>query len=155
MKAQHDFGSACSSSRLANAKTLVEAGFDPQYSITGHVVYGTTAGLSAVPFSLDRLEVTGAPVESARRRGGRRADRRCQLQLSTTGALVFIPQRPAARRTLAWMDRSGKATPLAIEPKTFETPRLSPDGQQLAVVVVDSIGRTSGCITSEIRHPRQ
>jgi len=117
-------------------KTLVEAGFDPQYSTTGHVVYGTTAGLSAVPFSVDRLEVTGAPVRVL---DGVAVDEHngvANFSLSTTGALVFIPQRPAARRTLAWMDRSGKATTLAIEPKTFETPRLSPDGQQLAVVVV-------------------
>ena len=44
-------------------KVLIESGFDAQYSPTGHLVYGNGGSLFAVPFSLDRLEVTGAPVK--------------------------------------------------------------------------------------------
>jgi Tol biopolymer transport system component len=100
-------------------------------------VYGTSAGLTAVPFSLDRLEVTGAPVRIL---DGVAVDAHngiANFTLSTTGVIVFFAQRPAPRRTLAWMDRSGTVTPLAIEPKTFVTPRLSPDGQHLAVVAYE------------------
>jgi hypothetical protein len=43
MKAQHDFGSAWLILATGERETLVEAGFDPQYSIRP-VVYGTTAG---------------------------------------------------------------------------------------------------------------
>jgi hypothetical protein len=57
--------------------------------------------------------------------------------LSATGTLVFQPQPPPGHRTLAWADRSGVTTPIPIEPRTFWTPRLSPDGRQFAVVVDD------------------
>ena len=55
--------------------------------------------------------------------------------LSDTGTLVFLPRAPPARRTLAWVDRAGKTTPLPLEPRAYWTPRLSPDGRQFAVVV--------------------
>jgi Tol biopolymer transport system component len=54
---------------------------------------------------------------------------------------VFQPQPPPAHRTLAWADRSGVTTPIPIEPRTFRTPRLSPDGRKFAVVVDDRGGR--------------
>jgi serine/threonine-protein kinase len=116
-------------------KTLVETGFDAQYSATGHLVYGTSAGLSAVPFDLDRLEVTGAPARVFDDVATDPHDGIANFSLSTAGTLVFFPQAPPPRRTLVWMDRSGTATPLPIEPRTFATPRLSPDGRKLAVVV--------------------
>ena len=60
--------------------------------------------------------------------------------LSAAGTLVFRPQPPPAHRTLVWADRSGVTTPIPIEPRAFWTPRLSPDGQQFAVVI-DEQGR--------------
>ena len=44
-------------------KVLLESGFDPQYSPTGHLVYGKGGSLFAVPFNVDRLELTGTPVK--------------------------------------------------------------------------------------------
>ena len=44
-------------------KVLIDPGFDAQYSPSGHLVYGKGASLFAVPFDVDRLEVTGTPVK--------------------------------------------------------------------------------------------
>ena len=47
----------------SNQRTLLATGGgNPHYSPSGHVVFGVDGTLRAVPFDLDRLEVTGAPV---------------------------------------------------------------------------------------------
>ena len=116
-------------------RILIEAGFDAQYSPTGHIVYGNGASLFAVPFNLDRLEVTGAPVkllddvETTPRNG------EANFSLCPAGTLVFMPATPRAGRRLVWLNRSGAVTQMPTEPRMFAGPRLSPDGQRLAVSV--------------------
>ena len=114
-------------------QTVVARGFDAEYSPTGHIVYAAGVALFGIPFDVDRLTVTGTPVKLLDGVDG-------EFTLSTTGTMVFQPQPPPAHRTLVWADRSGVTTPIAIEPRTFWTPRLSPDGRQFAVVV-DEDGR--------------
>ena len=118
-------------------RTIVARGSHAEYSPTGHVVYAAGDALFAIPFDGDRLAATGAPVKMV---DGVDIGGIGGFALSETGTLVFRPQPPPARRTLVWVDRSGVTTPIAIEPRTFWTPRLSPDGRQLAVVV-DENGR--------------
>jgi serine/threonine protein kinase/Tol biopolymer transport system component len=124
-------------------RNVVARGFQAEYSPTGHIVYAAAGdALVGVPFDVDRLTVTGTAVKvldgvdagplDPRGVGG--------FALSATGTLVFRPQSPPAHRTLVWADRSGVTTPIPIEPRTFWTPRLSPDGRQFAVVV-DENGR--------------
>ena len=43
-------------------KRLITGGTHPRYLPTGHVLYGVEGTLRAVPFDLESLEVTGAPV---------------------------------------------------------------------------------------------
>ena len=43
-------------------RTLLTGGSGPRYASTGHLVYGIDGTMWAVPFDLDRLEVTGDPV---------------------------------------------------------------------------------------------
>ena len=116
-------------------RTVVDDGFDARYISTGHIVYATGTALFAAPFDLARLERSGPPVQL---QDGVSTDRReghARYSLSDAGTLVFLPLVPQARRTLAWVDRSGNSTPLPIEPRAYWTPRLSPDGRQFAVVV--------------------
>jgi eukaryotic-like serine/threonine-protein kinase len=123
-------------------RTLVARGFQAEYSPTGHVVYAAGDGLVAIPFDVDRLTATGTPVKLVDGVDTLPLDPRGlgEFALSSTGTLVFRPQPPPPHRTLVWVDRSGVTTPIPIEPRTFWTPRLSPDGRQLAVVI-DENGR--------------
>ena len=60
----------------------------PRYVPTGHIVYGADGTLYAVPFDLDRLEVTGSPVpllEDVVTGGAGVA----HFSLSADGALVY------------------------------------------------------------------
>jgi len=116
-------------------KVLIEGGFNPQYSPTGHLVYATAEGVFAVPFDPERLALAGAPFKVIDGVATDPHNGVGNFSLSTTGTIVFEPKRPQARRTLAWLNRAGMSTPLPVEPRTFLAPRLSPDGRQIAVVV--------------------
>ena len=115
-------------------KTLIEGGSDARYASTGHLVYASAGQLKAVRFDAARLEVSGSPVklvDDVRTAGGTTGT--TQFSFSNNGSLVYLPPDPSsAQRQLAFMDLSGKVTPLRhVSPGTFG-PRISPDGKQVA-----------------------
>ncbi len=123
-------------------KVLLKSGAAARYLPTGHLVYGlvnnNVANLLAVPFDLDKLEVTGGPVSILEGiRGG---------AFSNSGTLVYVSQpRIAAetkgqtgatgssKRTLVWVNRQGKEEPLAAAPNEYTFPGISPDGTRVAL----------------------
>ncbi|HET9066561.1 MAG TPA: protein kinase [Gemmatimonadales bacterium] len=54
-----------------------------------------------------------------------------QVAMSTTGTLVYQPADDDA--TLGWVDRDGRFSPLLSESQGYGYPRLSPDGDRIAV----------------------
>ena len=117
-------------------RVLIEGGIDARYLPTGHLVYGFEGDLLAVPFDVDRLEVTGDPVPVVEDVRTTAFGGAAQFTFSETGALVYIPgaiREP--ERTLVWVDRGGNATPLAEMRRAYQRPRFSPDGKRLAVMV--------------------
>ena len=112
----------------------------PRYASSGHIVFQRVDSLYAVPFDLDRLEVTGSPTPLP-------LNVRLQLRgladfaFSDTGSLVYLPADRRAGSRLAWVNRRGEVELLTESQRWFETPRLSPDGTQLAVTVDESGGR--------------
>ena len=104
----------------------------PVYSPTGHILYTretTAPGIWAVPFSLTRMETTGAPflvVAGA-----------SWPAVTPDGTLVYADLATGGLMQLAWVDPEGARTPAF--PGTFPrvlSPRLSPDGHRLAAVVL-------------------
>ena len=56
------------------------------------------------------------------------------------GTLVYVSGGVAgagAQRTLVWVDRQGRETPIPAPPRAYPFPRLSPDGTQIAVIAND------------------
>jgi hypothetical protein len=113
-------------------KTLIESGFDARYSPSGHLVYAKGSAILAVPFDVDRLEVTGAPVTLIEHVATSPKDGYGAFRMSRNGSIVFEPARSLEGRVLTWVDRAGRETPLSIPPRSFGTPRVSPDGARLA-----------------------
>ena len=116
-------------------KILVEGGRDAQYAATGHLVYelAVTGTLVAVPLDLARIEVTGdsVPILEGVRHG---PTGRVDYSFSSDGTLVYVPGGVVdVGRTLVWVDHEGKATPLTKAQHVIEQPRVSPDGQRVAV----------------------
>jgi serine/threonine protein kinase/Tol biopolymer transport system component len=118
-------------------RVLIEAGFDAHYAQTGHLVYANGHSVFAVPFDLERVAVTGAPVKLLDNVATIPADGVGNFSLSASGSLVFLPEMPHSDRALVWVDRSGAETPVPLPRRSFNQPRLSPDGQRLAVTIDD------------------
>jgi eukaryotic-like serine/threonine-protein kinase len=102
----------------------------------GHVVYGESGRLMAVPFDAGRRVVKGAAVpivENVAMRGnGDLAD----YTVSSTGTLVF---RDGSLHELVSINRgSGAVRLLSANLRRFALPRLSPDGKRLAMEIQDS-----------------
>jgi Tol biopolymer transport system component len=122
-------------------KILWTGGSDARYVPTGHLVYALEDVLFAVPFDLANLEVTGGPVpivEDVMTAAGTGA---AQFSFSDTGSLVYVPEdsEQAPVRTLVWVSRQGAATPLTETRRAYRHPRISPDGERLAVTIQGDI----------------
>jgi serine/threonine-protein kinase len=118
-------------------KTLQRGGTYGRYLPTGHLSYLNNATLFAVPFDLDTLAVHGTPspvVEEVAYSPGIGFG---QLDFSRNGTLVYRSGGAIGSKlfSLQWLERGGDTQPLLAKPGPYGTPRLSPDGQRLALTV--------------------
>ena len=119
-------------------KTLVRGGsfgrYLPASNGTGHLIYLSKGTLFAVPFDPGTLELHGTPsavLEDV-------ADGRfgsAQFDLARDGTLAYRSGRQTAEDlvTVQWLDAAGKTEPLLVKPGHYQWPRVSPDGQRLAL----------------------
>jgi len=122
---------------------VIENAYNARYVPTGHIAFMRSGSLWAVPFDLDRLETVGAevPVVNGVHSRGARGD--AAYTFSDNGVLIYLPGLNAeegSARTLIWLDREGNEEALDVEPQQFLYPRLSPDGERLALTIRDSSG---------------
>jgi Tol biopolymer transport system component len=118
-------------------RKVLFSGVWPKYVSTGHIIYSLGTVLFAVPFDLDSLETVGGAVSMVQ---GVRGTPRSHYAVSEAGTLAFLPGNVGAAtdRNLALVDRAGVVKRLNVPPKEYISPRLSPDGQKLAVESIQS-----------------
>ena len=123
-------------------KTVLREGFYARYLPSGQIAYVHEGTLLAVPFDLQRLEVTGQPasilegVVTAPGPGG------AQFSFSQTGNLAYVAGRAGRQNvSIHWMDRGGKLTALRETPGDYSNPAFSPDGKRLALDILDGARR--------------
>jgi serine/threonine-protein kinase len=126
-------------------KTVVDGGSDARYVESGHLVYAVGDALFAVPFDLNREEVTGpsVPVLDGVRRGAfaQVESGVAQFSVSKTGSLVYAPAQVGAettQRDLVIINRKGDAESLRLPRRGYESPRVSPKGNELAFATSDT-----------------
>ena len=95
--------------------------------------------LMAARFDAGRLEVKGAAVpvlEGVQGVVGQFG----AFAISDAGTLAYVPGNAAADndRSLVWVDRRGVEQPVAAPARRFNLPRLSPDGDHVAVEILES-----------------
>jgi len=120
-------------------RTLLEGGSYARYVSSGHIVYVRGGTLMAVPFDLARLEVTGPPapiqegvITTSATSGG------AEYDISESGLLVFVPgSAHPPDRSLVWVDRQGIGKELPAPLNSYYTPRISPDGKLVAVMLMN------------------
>ncbi len=117
-----------------------------RYAASGHLVYVAADGtLLAAPFDQDALQLAGDTVALTEGVGVRR-NGAVHLALSEEGTLVYRAGEgfggAAPDRIPALVDRSGVVVPLNVRPAPYVSPRLSPDGTQLAVQTLEDDGQS-------------
>ncbi len=118
-------------------RVLIEGGTYARYVPSGHLVYARAGGLLAVPFDLNRLEVTGPSVSIFEGVSMNPTFGGAEFSSSADGSLAYVPGGlRVGEETLVWVDRKGVAQTLPAPPRGYMSPRLSPDGQRLAVAIV-------------------
>jgi eukaryotic-like serine/threonine-protein kinase len=123
---------------LGNGRVIGEGA---QYLPTGHLVYAQGGGLVATPFNPAAGVLDQPPVPLLERIETSRFGGAYFAFAPQAGTLVYLPVNTAVvDRTLMKVDRNGRATP-AIETRgSYESPVLSPDGRQVAVMIVSETG---------------
>ena len=123
---------------------------NPVFCRTGHILFSrrlSNAGIWAVPFSLDRLEVTGQPflvVPDA-----------VAPKVADDGTLVFGYGESNLPTRLVWMDRTGRIV-RNIQPEPLHqlpSLRLSPDGTRIILATRES-GKTDYWVVDLARGAR-
>jgi serine/threonine-protein kinase len=110
-------------------RVLLEGGYNPWFSPSGHIVYARDGRLMAAAFDLENLALSGDPIPIVERVA------RGHVSLSRNGSLAYVPAGPV-ESTLMWVDRKGQSRPLSeIRRSFYFGPRLSPDGTRLAVSI--------------------
>jgi serine/threonine-protein kinase len=116
-------------------RVVVRGGTYARYVPPGHLVYVRAGTLFGVRFDVSRLETIGDSVPLAE---GvvLTAEGAAQYDVASTGSLVHVPGGlQGSGRQLTWVDRSGKEDPVGAPPRAYLSPRISPDGQQIATVI--------------------
>jgi serine/threonine-protein kinase len=109
-------------------------GLSPHYSATGHIVFATaTKLLEAVPFDARSLRVTGSPSVLATDVGGGSGGA-VPLAVSDDGTLAFIQRRGTMVDNVqpVIVNRAGEPRFIGTPPGVYASPRVSPDGRQVA-----------------------
>ena len=113
---------------------LVNGGYAPAYSPTGHLLYVRQAGVFAVPFDPVTLRTSGSAVQVLKDVASMPNYGTAEYDVAPTGALIFAPGGDqTGRNVLKWIDRQGHVEPVPTEPREFYSLEVSHDGGRLAV----------------------
>ena len=125
-------------------KTLQRGGTFGRYLPSGHLIYLNRGTLFAVPFDLDTLEVRGTPRPVLEEISYSPEEGCAQFDFSGApsgpGILVYRSGVGNGMVTIQWLDAAGNTQPLLAKPGLYRRPRLSLDGQRLALEVTEGSG---------------
>jgi serine/threonine-protein kinase len=125
--------------KTGQRKTLIHGGSFAQYVTSGHVVFLSSGALRAARFDLATLRLLGDPV-SVVDPLAITSTGIANYAISQSGTLVYVPGQTAVAspRSLVWIDRAGRETPVPVPPGSYVQVRLSPDGTRAALTIEDT-----------------
>jgi eukaryotic-like serine/threonine-protein kinase len=115
------------------SKIVLRGGHYARYLRSGHLLYAQGASLFAVPFDVNRLEVTGQPVAVLDGVKVFKVSGASLFDVSDTGILAYVPgDLIGTDAPMMWMRRDGAMTPMRAVPRDWRAPQFSPDGARIA-----------------------
>jgi serine/threonine-protein kinase len=122
---------------------IIQGGTQGRFLPTGHVVFVREETLWAVRFDPRMGNRTSSPVsmvEGIRQVGTTRGISTggqtggAQFAVSENGLLVYVePDARSFSRTLVWVDRQGRETPVPLPARSYVYLRIAPDGRRVAL----------------------
>ncbi len=112
----------------------------PTSGTSGHLLYLVEDALFGVAMDPDTGAIRGAPSPLVENVAYSMLTGGGQFDVSRTGTLAYLRGETAELWTAAWLDATGKITPLLSKPGTYFTPRVSPDGNLLAFAAASRKG---------------
>jgi serine/threonine-protein kinase len=147
--------------KTGRRKVLFTGGVFGFYVPSGHLLYAAGETIRAVPFDLERLEVTGTAFPVVDSVALNATDGAAAFDVSENGTLAYLPTTSYVMdNELVLVDRRGKETRALPAIDRYDHPRLSPDGNHISVDIRSStsagdiwvfpVGRAGGTrVTSE------
>jgi Tol biopolymer transport system component len=147
--------------KTGDRKVLFTGGVFGFYVPSGHLLYAAGETIRAVPFDLERMEVTGPAVPVVDSVALNATDGAAAFDVSDNGTLAYLPVTSyVTDNDVVLVDRRGKETRALPATDRYDHPRLSPDGTHISVdirspnsagdVWVFPVGRAGGTrVTSE------
>ena len=124
--------------RTGTRTTLVRGGTYGRYLPNGYLTYVNQGTLYAIPFDVARLAVRGTAAPVLEDVAYSRTFGYAQVDIASTGTLVYRRSAGSGQFTVASLDRAGRTAPLVPRPGRYAWARLSPDGRRLALTAVES-----------------
>jgi len=120
------------------AKIVLRGAHFGRYLRNGYLVYAQGATLFAVPFDVNRLEVTGQPVAVVQGVKTFTVSGASLFDLSDTGTLAYVAgDLTGTDARMMWMRGDGTMTPMRAVPRDWRAPQFSPDGNRIVFHVDD------------------
>jgi len=120
------------------SRILLEDANNAHYLRSGHLVFGRGSEIWAAAFDSSRSEIVGAPRRVIEQVWAGGFYYSTLFTASENGVLAYAPAgAQSGRRSLVWVDREGRETPLTREARAYAAPRLSPDGKSILVRIAE------------------
>lgn len=118
------------------AKELIKGGMGPSVTTSGHLLFGRGGTLFAATIDVKNWTLTGPAVPVVNDLLTEPHDGYAPYAVSDNGTLVYIQGRPVPyQREVLVFDRRGEPVPSRIPTGAYDTLRMSPSGDALAVSV--------------------
>ena len=109
---------------------------------SGYLLFLRDRTLMAQPFDASRLEIRGDSVPIAEQVTMNLGTGRAVFSVSENGTLVYESGEASGGWTLLWFTRDGKSAGAVAEQDRYFYPRLSPEGNRLAVTIFNGTSGT-------------
>jgi serine/threonine-protein kinase len=124
--------------RTKKTHVVLRGGGRPRLTPTGHLLYASGGTLYAVAFDSRLLQTRGEPTAVLVTTG------LLDFAVSSEGTMVYQSASTTYDRELVWVDRQGREEPLGAPARPYLYPRISPDGNRVAIDVTESAGGETG-----------
>ena len=118
-----------------NPSLVLSVGYSRIEYASGHLIYSREGSLIAHPFDPNALRATGEPITLVQRLPYFDKTGWAEFSTSANGTIIYLGNALTAR--LVWFDRNGREIEQVDTPKAYGGFRLSPDGKNLLLSIID------------------